>query len=626
VVGDDGNCAGDIPARLVERSRPDIPTSGEEMRRAFREGPPDVALLAFQAPPELPALGLVATTPPVETDHVWVVGFAGQERRLSYHEGEIVQRGPSTEFSASLAPGMSGAPVLARDGRVVGIAFAVLRGDTMLAPTALYWTIEETLPFLRRHLTLATPDERARVREEPGGLLAVARRLDGWAKGVIGVGLGYALLVVAMLLAWLVRPAVLARVALVTDDDDEGPRWRWWAEALTFARWLGGTERAMAAWLARHRTEILARGFGQRATVERRAIYVDLGNERDAAAFVEAVRSGRPAAFWLTGPGGAGKSTLAVELARRSRAERPELVPLLVEEDWRGGLLDHLGALLAVDGRRPRATMVRALARAGLVLPILDGLSERSVEAAAAELGGLLRSGAFRHLIITSRDGAPERGFHEVRIGPLEGERLAGFVRCYGSDETVVAALRRFTHGRPIRPLLARLAVDQMQLVGALPGSRAELIQEYVRALRPRGDGAVCEDDFLRAARLSARACVGDAQAPRAVTADYLRGFFAAEARALPFVDGAGREVPAARLYDQLLQCGLLQRSVERTVAYTRFSDDPIAEYLYVLAAVTAGPAAEEALRHAIAERGSEARGVAEALADVVPGAASSSG
>ena len=376
------------------------------------------------------------------------------------------------------------------------------------------------------------------------------------------------------------------------------PNWKLWLQFLSVVRWLGGTRRALGSWLRSHREQLLERCFKGRDSVKRRAGYVDLGNESDVIAWLADVQAERSTAAWIRGPGGCGKSTLAFRMSRAAPGEaaRPVTLPVLVEEDWGdSSVVEHIAQLLRVRGRRPTPTMIRKLGHMGLLLPIVDGLSERRVANPVGQVTELVRSGAFRHLLVTSRDAAPEPSpFHEINVGPMEDDCLEAFVREHSGATNVnrfLTEIRRLTQGQPIGPLFARLAVDQLRQGGTLPESYATLVQDYVRAIRPKGEHALREDDFLRAARVTARLCLDEELVPRPVAADFLRGHLTATGETLAFEDEKGT-IGAGSVIDQLLQCGLLQRDVVLAVPHVKFAEDPVAEYLTAADVVAQGPEA----------------------------------
>ncbi len=90
------------------------------------------------------------------------------------------------------------------------------------------------------------------------------------------------------------------------------------------------------------------------------------------------------------------------------------------------------------------------------------------------------------------------------------------------------------------------------------------------------------EGSFLRAAAIAAFRCVVDEESigPRLVAENVLRAALGDKATADPFLTDEGKELNSIAVLDQLIGCGLLQRSVEVTRALIGFSEDPIAEYL----------------------------------------------
>ena len=179
-------------------------------------------------------------------------------------------------------------------------------------------------------------------------------------------------------------------------------------------------------------------------------------------------------------------------------------------------------------------------------------------------------------------------------------------------------ALSRWTRGQPLSPLLARLAIERAKTTGSLPSTYPQLVHEYVAALRHPSSSALSEEDYFRAARIIAKLSVDEELSPRSVNADLLRGWLGAESEHAQFCDEQGRTVVAAQVVEQLVRSGLLLRSVELATVRIRFSDDPIAEYLYAMHVALQPTNVIETLSARISLRPQEAQGLAEALAQVL--------
>ena len=356
-------------------------------------------------------------------------------------------------------------------------------------------------------------------------------------------------------------------------------------------RWLGTTQRALDRWLRRHDGELEARCFEGRKSVEDRpeSRYVDLEQSGQVEAWKQALARREPLACWAMEPGGSGKTTLAIVLARHARATAAPfpLRPVLVEEDWGKDLIEHIARLLNVGDRRPTATMVKKLGRTGRVMLLIDDLSKRRVENAVDQVKDIASAGNFRHLVVTSRSLPPDgEWLQPLSLGPVPPDRFDDFLRTYGIPDdrrpAAVNQIHELSGGEPIRALFLKLAADQLLKEQDLPGSYAELVRAFVVGSRPSGKDTLCEGSFLRAAGIVAHRCVVDEETigPRLVAENVLRAVLGDKAAAEPFLSDEGKELNSITVLDQLIGCGLLQRSVEVTRTLIGFSEDPIAEYL----------------------------------------------
>ena len=173
----------------------------------------------------------------------------------------------------------------------------------------------------------------------------------------------------------------------------------WIAKSSIF--WLGTNSRALDAWVGVRADEARA-VFAAHPIVRDRRIMLDLpvkiNNTRHAEPWSELKRMfsrDAPMAILISGPGGAGKTTLACSIASRAlgttdqlRLGRHRMLPLLVDADVpeevtrAGGLYLYVAGLIrSALNENPRVTvaLAAALLRSGRVLIIVDGLSERSL-------------------------------------------------------------------------------------------------------------------------------------------------------------------------------------------------------------------------------------------------------
>jgi hypothetical protein len=159
---------------------------------------------------------------------------------------------------------------------------------------------------------------------------------------------------------------------------------------------LGTSQRALDGWVARAAPTVRDR-FSRLKVVQERRIVVNLPAKLNGSTFEQPwaaldVLFRKPStSLLIAGPGGSGKTTFALRIARRGLGDEGEplgghvCLPLLVDRDLEAteasdGLLVYLtGALRALAGvPRLSVELVEALLRTGRVMVIVDGLSERS--------------------------------------------------------------------------------------------------------------------------------------------------------------------------------------------------------------------------------------------------------
>jgi WD40 repeat protein len=412
-----------------------------------------------------------------------------------------------------------------------------------------------------------------------------------WEIGAMLVGSVYALLLAAVFIIWIVRPNRIAYWAMIPLASPNAPPLKRWTELLTVVGYLGHTNRAVEAWL-RHSRKELTTLFDEADSVVARTRYVDLGNASDIDTWRNDVAASRPSAVWITGPGGCGKTTLAIQLAKAAAHSPARPLPLVINTDWKGDLTDAVTARMTVHRKRPTRAMIERLADRGRLVLIVDGLSERRVSDAAAAVESAT---VFRYRIVASRgESAEGSAFRRIEVGPLTPVRLRSFVELYlpaGEVDEALQDINSLAEGQPIRPLFARLALEQRNSSRELPKSYPRLVQKYVLELAPRGPSALRADDFLRAARIAGLACVEEDFAPHLISVEILRGHLRAHAQRLPFMSDVNShdDVSDIEIVDQLVECGLMERVISLGVPQARFAFDPIAEYLGVMEIAAGG-------------------------------------
>jgi len=551
------------------------------------------------------------------------IGFTSRTVWAATEGGQI--------FFASFEPRLSSHIALGEKGFLATTASGWYAGEGDMAESARFFRGASLEPLsMDVRVAHYSPDEvavatggaerwlkiRAAALAAAGSVERTYSRLPWYEKAAWWPTALYIFCVLTVLGTWLFRPHVLAAWAMPSRMATEPPGWEIWTKTLALVRWLGQTQRALDKWLKVHGKELTESAFHGMPAVKKRGPYADLGNEEDVAHWREDLRASRAARYWITGPGGCGKSTLAFHMARSAEKEIGRShVLVLLHTDWSGSVVDYVANQLGVGNRRPSAAMVEKLGFSGRILLVVDGLSERNTKDAVGQIAELIEKTTFRWLVVSSRNPAPERSaLSQITVGPLDDERLPKFVEAYVPRERVdevVSSLATLTQKLPIRPLFAKLAIERIIAGDAAPASYPALVVDYVRQLRPHGEGALREEDFLRAARLVALACVDEELAPRQVSSEFLRGQL--KAQPLPFSSSGDdpKEIRPEGVLDQLVRCGLLELVTDLAAVYVRFSFDLIAEYLAAMHVVTQGAEKIEEMKRRL---GAREGGLTEAL------------
>lgn len=147
-----------------------------------------------------------------------------------------------------------------------------------------------------------------------------------------------------------------------------------------------------------------------------------LGRAGTAAALVDLVRHESVRLLTLTGPGGVGKTRLAVEVATRLEADFPDgviVVDLAPLRDWRL-VVPAIATQLGLDDRDPKplADRLGVALRHRRMLLVIDNF-EHVIEA-RNEVLQLISASPQVQILITSRVPLRVRGEREFRLAPLE--------------------------------------------------------------------------------------------------------------------------------------------------------------------------------------------------------------
>jgi hypothetical protein len=235
--------------------------------------------------------------------------------------------------------------------------------------------------------------------------------------------LGWVLAILFAVGTWIFVPHKLARWAMRRVRSPEIPTWKWLASVLTLFGYLGTTRRSLTAWLRKNRDVLYEQNFSGRIPVKEREKYCNLIHETDIAAFESDFSAGKVARAWITGVGGSGKSALAYRMLRvATEHKKAAPLPILVDEDWDGKLLDYVVKLLKIDERIPTPKMVEILGANGHLCVLVDSLSERGTADPVRRVADAIDDGVFKSLIVTSRQpratGQSWEGFKKNRSAP----------------------------------------------------------------------------------------------------------------------------------------------------------------------------------------------------------------
>jgi hypothetical protein len=312
-------------------------------------------------------------------------------------------------------------------------------------------------------------------------------------------------------------------------------------------------------------------------------------------------------ALLISGPGGAGKTTLACQIGRRAAGIEGEAfggaicLPLLIDRDLDteatgDGFIPFLAGQLRAGIGAPHVStaLTEVLLRSGDVLVIVDGLSER--DNATRRAFDPARSGfPIMRLIATSR--ATDRGgmsavLETVTIPP---DALYGFIDSYltaiaresrleePNDAEIYEAcaqLKRLLRERPTMPMFAAMWAEEIGRVGQRAAMRiqgvAELIDAYVDHLLAPASGR-------NAARLD-NLCLDLVAIAVRELGDDLRPGWLMRTQVLDALRDRGTEDADKRI--EVLLDGRLVEADSRNTELMRIALDPVAEHLVARAHV----------------------------------------
>ena len=309
---------------------------------------------------------------------------------------------------------------------------------------------------------------------------------------------------------WL-RPLLLLKLP----STDIPTPWENIKVPLSLIRWLKYRDRVLDTWVKQH-WQVAQGEFLRLATVDNRAIHIPLPVQLDKDRVAELTGAHlvptfekKSAVLLLSGEGGAGKTSLACQIAQwalHKELSTHRMIPVLVETE----LTEEVTLLAAIRGQLNALTdqsepieteLLEKLLQRQRVLVIVDRLSEMG-ETTRSQIKPQLADFLVKALVVTSRLEESLGGVRRTVVKPLqvEANRLWPFMSAYleakgkqnlfedddysdGCD-----LLRRMAGERSITVLLARMYIDQMirerEGVGGIrPDSVPKLMLSYLNQL-----------------------------------------------------------------------------------------------------------------------------------------------
>ncbi|MDE2813346.1 MAG: WD40 repeat domain-containing protein [Gemmatimonadota bacterium] len=410
--------------------------------------------------------------------------------------------------------------------------------------------------------------------------------------GLVWVLLSWLMVALPAITMWVFCPARLAWRVMSEDRlqarlDGLLPFLDRMVTAIALVAVLGNTRRALTKWLQENRGALEQECFTGRAPVRDRNRYWPCDHEDAIAAIARNFKENKRVLVWIDGVGGSGKSALAMHVLRSAIVGRRDApVPVLVGEDWDGSLASQVARQLRHRQwtRGPSEAMVKVLGACGLICPLVDSLSERTMDDAWKRVSEAIGGCEFRHVIVTSRERRPAgqvgQAMGALTPPPLQRGDVRSFIEVYVSRaerELVEERLGSLVSGRRMpSPLFLRFAIAQAKRGSVEAGDRETLVLEYVEGLRVSGID-IDSRSMRRAACAAAIACVQEHLRVQEVSGERLETALAGEGNVERFLDRKSREeVAPVRVLEMLERSGLLTRG-RRTL---QFNYEPVAEHL----------------------------------------------
>jgi predicted ATPase len=216
-----------------------------------------------------------------------------------------------------------------------------------------------------------------------------------------------------------------------------------------------------------------------------------VGREDEIAATIALLRDPGVHLVTLIGPGGIGKTRLAIEVARQldtGGLDGVSFIDLAAVRDaagWPGAVMAVLG--IRLEGTRPVLDLLIDRLQGRRLLLVLDNVEQ--LVAAAADLGTLLAACPDLTVLVTSRIALRLRGEHEVPLAPLPTppageEASAGAIERSAAVRLLVARARQVRPGFTVTAANAAAVAELCRRLDGIPLA-LELAAAQLRLLTP---------------------------------------------------------------------------------------------------------------------------------------------
>jgi photosystem II stability/assembly factor-like uncharacterized protein len=371
-------------------------------------------------------------------------------------------------------------------------------------------------------------------------------------------------------------------------------------------------DASLDAWVAKHLTAAEELFLGLRTVAQRKihifmpirietennSTLIDQPEPKDFQASMQAPKL----VLTVVGIGGAGKSSLACQLARwamspleEQRLAAHRMIPILIEEDTTDLLncIKKQLTLIAADDL-PDELLQNLLAKKRLLV-LVDALSEKS-KAMQDHLSKIYTTCPAHALVVTTRRRIDVLGASQVSLRPEEitVDRLAYFLLQYlkyseAEDlfprrkaldlaDRLLSIAEASGKDLPLTPLLIVLFVNEAIVLAKkggdmalLPVSIPETMIKYIKRLND--NRALPETKLIDSTLVLAHHSLGDNYVPHEFN----------RRKAVTALTSDKLWSESYDLLKELTECGILEERESAGTVFYRFKFDPVAEYLAAL-------------------------------------------